>query len=368
MTSGGRRMPGFADRQADRRQRRIGRNVGEPLAQPLERVGLKARKAGIQGDDGTGEAKSIRDRCSRRRVASHADGTCSGSAPRMTDDSVPMAPVARPSWRWRGVAWVATLAGVMALAYVIAHWGWHWLLPRPPAAVVGETADRWAPAILASPLLGRAGASAAAPTATTDEPATLQGDTRLLGVFAASDGTGHALFRLGARGPVLVRSGEEIASDVTLVEVRPDGVRIRDHGEMREPRPSRRRRRRRAASAIRGAPSLACAHAARIQGARLSAKRGVADRHRDAAGRLEGAADTGGRRSCRARRERRGLDARIEARRSRGAGQRHRAHGHRRHPGCVRQAAGREPAGPRRGDSRRQARGLAVPERGRLPG
>jgi hypothetical protein len=176
----------------------------------------------------------------------------------MTDDSVPMAPVARGSWRWRGAAWVATLAGVMALAYVIAHWGWHWLLPRPPAAVPGETPDRWAPAILASPLFGRAGASAAAPAATTDEPATLQGDTRLLGVFAASDGTGHALFRLGARGSVLVRSGEQIASDVTLVEVRPDGVRIRDHGEIR----SLGLRAQAAAprtSAVRGAPSLSCA-------------------------------------------------------------------------------------------------------------
>ena len=62
----------------------------------------------------------------------------------------------------------------------------------------------------------------------------MQGDTRLLGVFAGSDGTGHALFRLGDRGPVLVRSGEEIAKDVTLLEVRPSGVRIRDHGETRD--------------------------------------------------------------------------------------------------------------------------------------
>jgi hypothetical protein len=41
------------------------------------------------------------------------------------------------------------------------------------------------------------------------------------------------LFRLGDRGPVVVQSGQDIARDVTLVEVRPDGVRIRDHGEMR---------------------------------------------------------------------------------------------------------------------------------------
>ena len=72
----------------------------------------------------------------------------------------------------------------------------------------------------------------------------------------ASDGTGHALFRLGERGPVLVRSGEEIARDVTLVEVRPDGVRIRDHGEMRDTRPSRAMRRRRGPRPSRAAPGL----------------------------------------------------------------------------------------------------------------
>jgi hypothetical protein len=92
------------------------------------------------------------------------------------------------------------------------------------------TPERWAPVIVASPLFGRTAATA---PAAANEPAMLQGDTRLLGVFAASDGTGHALFRIGDRGPVLVRSGEEIARDVTLVEVRPDGVRIRDHGEVR---------------------------------------------------------------------------------------------------------------------------------------
>ena len=36
------------------------------------------------------------------------------------------------------------------------------------------------------------------------------------------------------RGPVLVKAGAEITSGVTLVEVRPSGVRIRDHGEMRD--------------------------------------------------------------------------------------------------------------------------------------
>lgn len=151
----------------------------------------------------------------------------------MRDATAPITPTVRPSWRWRGAAWLATSAAIVALAYVIAHWGWHWFLPDAPTASFRETPERWAPVILASPLFGRPAASAVAPTAALTEPAMLQGDTRLLGVFARSDGTGHALFRIAGRGAVLVESDEEIARDVTLVEVRPDGVRILDHGEMR---------------------------------------------------------------------------------------------------------------------------------------
>ena len=172
----------------------------------------------------------------------------------MTADSNPTAPTARPSWLWRGAAGVATSAGVLLLGYVIARWGWVWLAPPSPPATVAVTPERWATLIVASPLFGRA--EAPAPGATS-EPAMLQGDTRLLGVFAASDGTGHALFRLGERGPVLVRPGQEIAKDVTLVEVRPDGVRIRDHGEMRVL--GLRANATVPPAAGRGLPSLACA-------------------------------------------------------------------------------------------------------------
>jgi len=176
----------------------------------------------------------------------------------MTRGSVSDVAVARPSWGWRGASWLATLAGVVLLACVIAYWGWHWFLPRTPVVLTSEVPERSAPAILAAPLFGRLAAPPGTPTPAASEPAMLQGATRLLGVFAARNGAGHALFRLGERGPVLVGAGEEIASGVTLVEVRPDGVRIRDHGEMRDiglravTAPPR-------AAADRGAPSLACA-------------------------------------------------------------------------------------------------------------
>ena len=60
---------------------------------------------------------------------------------------------------------------------------------RPP--------ERWTSAIVAAPLFGRAesagdGCAKAAP---------LQGDTRLLGVFAERDGEGYALFRLAGSRP-----------------------------------------------------------------------------------------------------------------------------------------------------------------------
>jgi hypothetical protein len=132
---------------------------------------------------------------------------------------------------WRIASWVATAAGILALGYVIALWGWRWFGPAPASAPAPPETERWAPAIVAAPLFGRAGAPQRVDAAA---PATLQGDTRLLGVFAEHEGTGYALFRLPIRGPVLVKSGGEIASGVTLVEVRPNGVRIRDHGELRD--------------------------------------------------------------------------------------------------------------------------------------
>jgi len=118
---------------------------------------------------------------------------------------------------------------VLLLGSAIAHWGWRWLGPPPPT-VAEPAVERWAPAIVASPIFGRQGAPAPAAAA----PATLQGDMRLLGVFAERDGAGYALFRLGERGPVLVKAGQDIAQGVTLVAVRADGVRIRDRGETRD--------------------------------------------------------------------------------------------------------------------------------------
>lgn len=137
--------------------------------------------------------------------------------------------VGKMPWSWRAAATGATLLAGLALALVVAHWGWRWFGPASPALPPPQTPERWTPAIVAAPLFGRA-----ENTPTVAKVAPLQGDTRLLGVFAERGGEGYALFRLPDRGPLLVRTGQEIARDVRLETVKNDGVRIRDHGEVRE--------------------------------------------------------------------------------------------------------------------------------------
>jgi hypothetical protein len=154
------------------------------------------------------------------------------AAPR---NSLTASPAGRVPLAWRAASWLATLAAGVALAAVLAHWGWRAFGPASVPLPPSVTPERWTPSIVATPLFGRAVAVAPAgvagkSTATT----TLQGETRLLGVFAERDGGGYALFRLPDRGPLLVRAGQEIANDVKLEAVHPDGVRIRDRGEVRD--------------------------------------------------------------------------------------------------------------------------------------
>jgi hypothetical protein len=150
-------------------------------------------------------------------------------------NSLIASPVARVPLAWRAASWLATLGAGVALAAVLAHWGWRAFGPAPLPLPPPEMPENWTPSIVATPLFGRAGAVASPgdpgkSAATT----TLRGETRLLGVFAERDGGGYALFRLPDRGPLLVRAGQEIANDVKLEAVRPDGVRIRDRGEVRD--------------------------------------------------------------------------------------------------------------------------------------
>jgi hypothetical protein len=146
-------------------------------------------------------------------------------------------PLLRPPWPLRWAGHLATLAALLLLSLVVADWGWRWLGPAPTVVPAAAPAEPWTPAIVAAGIFGSPATApptggAPAPEASTGAPPA--GDTRLLGVFAERDGAGYALFRFADRGPVLVRSGQELSPGVTLDAVLPDRVRIRDRGEMRE--------------------------------------------------------------------------------------------------------------------------------------
>jgi hypothetical protein len=130
---------------------------------------------------------------------------------------------------------LALLAAMALLAAVLAHWGWRWLGPAPEAVPPAAAPVRWADALATTHPFGVPGTAGGATVPGPSTPAAmLAGDVRLLGVMAGADGDGWALFRLGREGAQLVRRGQEIAPEVLLAAVRPDGVSIRDHGQPRE--------------------------------------------------------------------------------------------------------------------------------------
>jgi len=126
----------------------------------------------------------------------------------------------------RFTAGLATVAAALLLAIVAAYWTWQAAGPRPVHIVPVAPSDP-AAAILASGLM--AGPATQPSTAPVAEETTLSGDTKLIGIFAEANGGGWALFRL-ASGPKLVAAGQDIAQGASLVEVRRDGITIRDGG------------------------------------------------------------------------------------------------------------------------------------------
>ncbi len=118
--------------------------------------------------------------------------------PDVTADSARGDAAAGLPWGWRIASWIATAIGIVLLGYVIALWGWRWLGPPPAVVAPPAPPERWTPAIVAAPLFGRAGAPQ---PVDSGAPATLQGDTRLLGVFAEADGAGYALVSSSRPGP-----------------------------------------------------------------------------------------------------------------------------------------------------------------------
>jgi type II secretion system (T2SS) protein C len=123
----------------------------------------------------------------------------------------------------RVLAGLATLVAAALLGLVAAHWVWALLAP-PPLHILPAPPEDPAAVIASVRLFGSPGPVEAASAITMGD--TL-GDIRLLGVIAARDGRGNALFRVPS-GALYVRTGEEILPGVELRGVSPDAVTVHD--------------------------------------------------------------------------------------------------------------------------------------------
>ena len=133
--------------------------------------------------------------------------------------------------RWKLAAAAAILVALGLLALVVAHWGWRWFGPAPATFATAAPDRDYARRIGDARLFGVApSTTAAGPVAS----ASGAGDLRLLGVIAQRDGKGYALLRAGARGPLLIATGQDISNGVRLESVRPDGITLIDGGARRD--------------------------------------------------------------------------------------------------------------------------------------
>lgn len=124
---------------------------------------------------------------------------------------------------------LVSLTGVALLMLVAAYWGWRWFGPSAvPVAAWPAAETSPVEAIAVSPPFGVERGSLSQESAAPDVAAARPGDIRLLGVIAERDGRGEALVRLADGSARLVAAGARLADTVTLVEVRPDGIVLRD--------------------------------------------------------------------------------------------------------------------------------------------
>ena len=117
----------------------------------------------------------------------------------------------------------ANLIAFGAFAAVVAYWGWRWLGPAPVHIDSASPKDPVAEMAVSPPF----GTSVTA-SGTEIAPVPQAGNVRLLGVLAEPGGKGRALFRLADGSARLLGAGDALSADAKLVEVRPDGVTVRD--------------------------------------------------------------------------------------------------------------------------------------------
>lgn len=117
---------------------------------------------------------------------------------------------------------LATLAALALLGYVLAHWTWRWLGPRPEPRVAA--AERPVGRGAAERLFGALpqAAGTAASTGIT---------VKLLGVMAGSGGRpGYALLQLDDKKSLAVGEGKEIVAGLRLAEVHADRAIVERNG------------------------------------------------------------------------------------------------------------------------------------------
>jgi hypothetical protein len=136
-------------------------------------------------------------------------------------------PSAMPT-RWKLLSVASMLVALTILALTLAHWGWLWFGPAPAKIAVVTPTDEYARRIADARLFG----AAAAPAPAAAAP--VSGDLRLLGVIAERNGRGYALFRSGARGPLLVAAGQDVTTGVRVDAVRADRVTLIEAGVRRD--------------------------------------------------------------------------------------------------------------------------------------
>lgn len=127
------------------------------------------------------------------------------------------------------MGWLVHVLALGVLVWVLAHWIWAVMTPRPSTQVVSPLSD--AAAVLSEhPPFGRA---AAFPSAALQNARPAAGEVVLLGVAAQADGGGWALLRVGDTRVRLVEVGREIEPGERLEQVFPRGVELSKAGVSR---------------------------------------------------------------------------------------------------------------------------------------
>jgi general secretion pathway protein C len=155
-------------------------------------------------------------------VSAYTASIKSHVAPAPCIKTIVESPLKRPAFALKAVESLTTLAAVILLACVLAHWTWVWLAPRPEMrAQAMASFDSHSAA--AGDLFGKARADGERVTPTGIS-------IRLLGIAASGKQHGYAVVELEPRRIVAVREGDELMPGIRLARVETDHVVLERNG------------------------------------------------------------------------------------------------------------------------------------------